>query len=1366
MSGGFSQELKIIARAYNQAKSGLDDTARSVREVGRAASETTAASTRLNQAFGAAVLQANQYRQSASGLYVPLSQVAEAEAKVEQQAKRTGQEVDRSTKTLRDHKDQTQSAGDALQSFYQTLGALGLLRGFQVALQGVISTYRQFNAEITQASLIAEDYTGTLQRQALAATDGIYGPRELAGVYRDLGAAGLTANQVLAATPPVLDFATAAMIEQADAAQAVIAATSSFRIPFSQAGRIADAFAEAMNRTTLGGRDLVLALASVGPVAGLAGQGLGQTLAAVAALRNAGARAEDAATSVRSAMLHLTAPTEEAAGMMKDLGIEIFDAQGQMKQWSDIVAEFERALAPYNQQTRNMILTTILQSDGIRAMAASMQMGSGQVGQLAADLESAEGSAGRMADAMGNTLDGAIRRVAGNAQRAGIVIGGDLGPALTSVVGFVDLLVNGFVHLDDETRRLLERILGGAGLVIALASVARVLQVLGPGFSTLFGWLQKIGPAATTAAAATETAAAAGKAASLSLGSMLGILGLVAALAGVAYGAWRTYKAGEEQATLAGVDHATALRDQAERLRELKDELTVLASKTTPTADEQARLKQITGELVKLAPEAATGIDLMAGRVRNLGDVLAGTNTAMERMMRQSQDLASAGAAVAASRLPRLEGEKTDVDAQLRRLTAAASGGPDALKRFYYGDPASIAATLAPYVSEADAAAAAAQQLASISATEVTKRAESELSELIEKSAALAEEIARLQAIQQTAAGIVDPHAEALRIMRQMESRPGTSGAGTGGGDQSLPPGGGGPAWLTTWKDQLQAMLATLDPAGVAVARLGGELDILGAKQTVYLGLVRDGKGGVEALVGAEKARIDTITNLTAHQDALHQSSEAARAMLPRLAAEQKNLDARLAAGAITSHDHAEASETLRKQVEQLTGSLYQNSAAWWRDEQAILSAKDAAGQAGRMLEEAQQRIRDAVYQSATGTMRHEVAMKRLSVDQQIKLYRQMLGEMNLTTEQANAIQEQLVSLFGDKLRQEFDRLADAYQDALDDVDASLERILTKVEADLAKKLGPLKEQLRGLDDEGRSTDRTRAAEDHGKKLADLQKQRRYHELRSGAEHKKALGEIDQQIADESRRWQQQQDDWSRDDQRRAIEEKIQAAEDGAEQERKQAQEDAKQQRADLKDHYDKAKGIAEQGILDTLAALAATDPQWFTTGKGMIDALIAGLQSGDFSGVLSQINGIKAAADAAAAAAQALVNSAGQQTFQPPPSPRGGGGPGGSMRAYASGAWEIPSTEVALLHPGETVLPAHAAQAFRDFAPSIGNLSSFLHEMRAGLDRLASAIQERPVGEIRVYGAETAILEDDVDVDMLSRGVARNLDRARGAKK
>lgn len=1339
---GFSQELKIITRAYNQAKAGLDDTARGVGQVGRAADQTTAASQRLNQAFAQAVVQANQYRQSASGLYVPLSQVAEAEAKVEQQAKRTGQEVDRSTKTLRDHKDQTQSAGDALQSFYQTLGALGLLRGFQVALQGVISTYRQFNAEITQAGLIAEDYTGTLQRQALAATDGIYGPRELAGVYRDLGAAGLTANQVLAATPPVLDFATAAMIEQADAAQAVIAATSSFRIPFSQAGRIADAFAEAMNRTTLGGRDLVLALASVGPVAGLAGQGLGQTLAAVAALRNAGARAEDAATSVRSAMLHLTAPTEEAAGMMKDLGIEIFDAQGQMKQWSDIVAEFERALAPYNQQTRNMILTTILQSDGIRAMAASMQMGSGQVGQLAVDLESAEGSAGRMADAMGNTLDGAIRRVTGNAQRASIVLGGDVRPALTSVVGFVDLLVNGFVHLDDETRHVLERILGGAGLVIALASVARVLQVLGPGFSTLFGWLGRVGPALTTVSIA-------GKATAISLGSVLGVLGLVAAAAGLAYGAWQTYKAGQEQATLAGVDHATALRDQAGRLRELTDELSTLASKTSPTADEQARLKQITGEIVKLAPEAATGIDLMAGRVTHLGSVLEGTNAAMQRLMQQSHDLAVAGAAVADTKLPRLKAQKATTDEQLRLLVEAKGAGADALRDTLgqlSGTPLGLGLGALIHMIK-DAAK---------SDEAVIREAEDQITTLIEKSAGLAEQIAQLQAIKQTASGIVDPHAEALRIIRQMELAPGTSDQGTGGGGQAPPPGGGGPAWLTTWKDQLQAMLATLDPAGAAVARLGGELDILSAKQTVYLGLVRDGKGGVEALVGAEKARIDTITNLTAHQDALHQSSEAARDMLPRLAAEQKNLDARLAAGAITSHDHAEASETLRKQVEQLTGSLYQNSAAWWRDEQAILSAKDAAGQAGRLLEEAQQRVRDAAYQSATGTMRHEVAMKRLSVDQQITLYRQMLGEMNLTTEQANAIQEQLVSLFGEQLRQEFDRLADAYQEALDDVDASLERTLSKTETDLADTIGPLREQLRGLDAEGRSTDRTRGAEDHNRKLSDLQKQRRYHELRSGAEHKKALGEIDQAIADEERRWQEQQNDWSRDDQRRAIEEKIQAAEDGAKEARDQAQAAAKQEREDLKAHYDQARGIAEQGIADTLAALAATDPQWLATGKSMIDNLIAGLQSGDFSGVLSQINGIKAAADAAAAAAQALVNSAGQQPSPPPQRP--GGGPGGSMRAYASGAWEIPSTEVALLHPGETVLPAHAAQAFRDFAPSVGRLEHLMEELLA-------VTRARPGGgDIRVYGAEHAHLEDPVDVEMLARAQARQVERLTAA--
>ncbi|MFO7172059.1 MAG: phage tail tape measure protein [Bacillota bacterium] len=902
------------------------------------------------------------FAQTATGLLVPLSAVERTERRVEQASRQMEQQTRRTAAALREKAKEAQVASQSVDDLLQTLGALGLVSGAERALRGITGTTREFGAIARQASLIAEDYTGALERQALAATEGIYGPIELAEAYRELGAAGAEVNEVLAAAPEILDFATAAMIDQADAAQAVIAAASSFRIPLTEASRITDAFAEAMNRTTLGGRDLVYALASIGPVAAIANQQLGETIAAVAALRNAGASAQDAATSVRSAMLHLANPTQEAAELIQYLGIQLYDAQGNMKQWSDIVAEFERALAPFNQQARNMILTTIFGSDGIRAMAASMQMGSDNLRRLARDLENAEGAASAMARTMGDTLDGALRRLAGNTQRAAIVFGQDLQPAIVSVVGFIDRLVAGFVHLDDATRGLIEVILGGAGLVVALASVARIIQLLVPGLTAAISLVGQARTAIVGLATGTQ-------ALSLSLGSVLGILGVVAGVLGVGYLAWKTYRTGMEQATLAGVEEARVLYNKAQRIRELTEELKTLAANTNPTAEEQARLRDVTEELARLAPLAAQGIDEQTGAITDLTKVLEGANAEMEKYIEQSESMAKAALAIAQIRLPQLEEELQQVDEEMAKLTRARDLGPEFARGQMLAEPRgptipglSWLGSLLFGESEAKGLTQL-RMLITGDPAKIEAEAAVQLTQLRQRAFQLKAEINELKEMQRVAEAL-------LRGEDPSSGRSGGGGAQTTPattGGRGLPPdfgrGRSGPSWLEQWRNSLQATLHTLAPYEQALARASGRLDILNAKQAYYLALLRDGKGGIELLIEAEKTRDEVVQALRQHQEELHRTNEAYRAMLVTLGQEQERLDALYAAGKISREDYAEASRRVREETERLNQAIARNSAAWWQDELAI-------AQAGETLEQVLDRMEQDVRQKFEEVMR------------------------------------------------------------------------------------------------------------------------------------------------------------------------------------------------------------------------------------------------------------------------------------------------------------------------------------------------------------------------------------------------------------
>ncbi|MTI83434.1 MAG: phage tail tape measure protein [Firmicutes bacterium] len=366
----------------------------------------------------------------------------------------------------------------SVSDFLQTIGGVGALYVFQQGLQAVVATGREFELSIRQAQAVTGDFTSALRDFTMQADDGIHGPLQMAQAFYELGSAGLSANETISSTPDMLEFATAGLINLEKSAYSVISTIQAFRMDWDQTGEVVDAFTESMNATTLAAEDFQWIMSSAGAVAKMAGQDFREVLAAGAAMKDAGVQAQDAGTSIKAALLQLINPTDEAKDILAELGVEIYNASGQMKQWHEIVAEFEKALKPYNQEAQNMILATVLGSDGIRAMATSLNMGSSELASYVDSMKNAEGATERMADLMADTFDGALKQTNANFERMKILIFEDLEPAMVELLGAANNLIVGFNSLDESTRHLIEILAGGAGLTIAATTAATAVRTL------------------------------------------------------------------------------------------------------------------------------------------------------------------------------------------------------------------------------------------------------------------------------------------------------------------------------------------------------------------------------------------------------------------------------------------------------------------------------------------------------------------------------------------------------------------------------------------------------------------------------------------------------------------------------------------------------------------------------------------------------------------------------------------------------------------------------------------------------------------------------------------------------------------------
>ena len=160
----------------------------------------------------------------------------------------------------------------------------------------------------------------------------------------ELGKAGLSAQEVMAAIPGVLDLAAAGGLNLGSAAEITANALNAYGLGAEEAERVANMLAAAANASSIEVTDQAMALKMSAAVMSSYGQSIDDTNTALAILGNAGLKGSDAGTSLKTMMMALGAPTDTAAQAMKDFGVEIYDAEGNMRDLPAILASLQNAM--------------------------------------------------------------------------------------------------------------------------------------------------------------------------------------------------------------------------------------------------------------------------------------------------------------------------------------------------------------------------------------------------------------------------------------------------------------------------------------------------------------------------------------------------------------------------------------------------------------------------------------------------------------------------------------------------------------------------------------------------------------------------------------------------------------------------------------------------------------------------------------------------------------------------------------------------------------------------------------------------------------------------------------------------------------
>ncbi len=393
-----------------------------------------------------------------------------------------------------------------------------------------------FEAQMSKVKAISgavgEDFDGLRNQAIQLGADTNFSASEAAGGMENLASAGFKTQEIMAAMPGMLDLAAAGGVNISDASDIAASALRGFGMEAKDVTHVADVLAEAAGDTNAEIMDTGEAMKYIAPVSHALGVSFEDTAAAIGMLSNAGIKGSQAGTTLRSALINLAKPTNEATALMEQLGMNFFDTSGKMLPMTDIIQILKDKTAGLTQEQKAAAFAQIFGKEAMSGMLALVDQGPDKFKELTDTLKNCDGASKEMAGTMQDNLKGSIEAMKGSIETAAIKIGDVLAPMIKSCAGWIADLVNKFSALSPETQAFIVKM---ALVAAAIGPVLIVLAKLIESVRTVISVFTGISKIASIVSALPGLIAS-------PVGAVVGIIMLIAGAVYLIYSNWDTLK--------------------------------------------------------------------------------------------------------------------------------------------------------------------------------------------------------------------------------------------------------------------------------------------------------------------------------------------------------------------------------------------------------------------------------------------------------------------------------------------------------------------------------------------------------------------------------------------------------------------------------------------------------------------------------------------------------------------------------------------------------------------------------------------------------------------------------------------------------
>lgn len=329
-------------------------------------------------------------------------------------------------------------------------GIQAAIGGIQSMASGALDTYREYQKSMANTAGIAgitdkssADFQKLSEAAEAAGEATAFTSAQAGDALGYMALAGWDADKSTSALMPTLKLAEATGADLATTADLVTNSMNAMGVSFDDLDGYFDVIIKANNKSATTAGELMEAFTGVGGAAKAAGQDYKTTSTALGILANAGTKGAEAGTALNSILVRMTSK-QEAMNAYKKLGVSIYDAAGNTRNFGDILKDTSKAMEGMTEEQKNSYLSAIAGTNYystynqlLEGVNETVDGGASAWDKLSGEIQNSNNALDTMHKTTTDTVDYAFSLLDSALQNVQLQFLKAFGPEIQSVVQYV-----------------------------------------------------------------------------------------------------------------------------------------------------------------------------------------------------------------------------------------------------------------------------------------------------------------------------------------------------------------------------------------------------------------------------------------------------------------------------------------------------------------------------------------------------------------------------------------------------------------------------------------------------------------------------------------------------------------------------------------------------------------------------------------------------------------------------------------------------------------------------------------------------------------------------------------------------------------